>query len=182
MIPNERLVKIQELPDFAQSVFPGYKTLNRVQSLVYPVAFGSNENMLVCAPTGAGKTDIAMLTVLKCIDSFQNQSLGHSQNQSLGHSQESGNRFDFKIIYVAPMKALATEIARKFSSRLRPLGIKVSELTGDMQLTKTEISNTHMLIVTPEKFDVVTRKSVGDTELTLVNPFSFLVKTNSNCK
>lgn len=30
-----------------------YKTLNRLQSIVYPVAYGSNENMLVCAPTGA---------------------------------------------------------------------------------------------------------------------------------
>jgi len=30
-----------------------YKTLNRLQSIVFPVAYGSNENMLVCAPTGA---------------------------------------------------------------------------------------------------------------------------------
>ena len=30
-----------------------YKTFNRLQSIVYPVAHTSNENMLVCAPTGA---------------------------------------------------------------------------------------------------------------------------------
>ena len=33
--------------------FRGYETLNRMQSLVYPVAYKTNENMLICAPTGA---------------------------------------------------------------------------------------------------------------------------------
>lgn len=73
---------------------------------------------------------------------------------------------DFKIIYVAPMKALAAEIVRKFSGRLKALHINVRELTGDMQLTKAEIATTQMIVTTPEKYDVVTRKGVGDTELT----------------
>jgi antiviral helicase SLH1 len=33
------------------------------------------------------------------------------------------------------MKALASEIVDKFSQKLKYLGIKVKELTGDMQLT-----------------------------------------------
>ena len=41
------------------------RSLNRIQSRIYPAAFGSNENLLVCAPTGAGKTNIAMLAVLR---------------------------------------------------------------------------------------------------------------------
>lgn len=36
----------------------------------------------------------------------------------------------FKIVYVAPMKALAAEIVEKFSKRLSWLGIQVRELTG----------------------------------------------------
>ena len=48
----------------------------------------------------------------------------------------------FKIVYVAPMKALAAEIVRKFSKRLNFLNIQVRELTGDMQLTKAEINST----------------------------------------
>ena len=39
------------------------------------------------------------------------------------------------------------------------------ELTGDMQLTKDEIQRTQIIVTTPEKWDVVTRKSTGDTEL-----------------
>lgn len=42
------------------------------------------------------------------------------------------------------MKALAAEMVRNFGQRLGPLGITVAELTGDMQLTKTEIMNTQV--------------------------------------
>ena len=40
------------------------RRLNRIQSIVFETAYNTNENMLICAPTGAGKTNIAMLTVL----------------------------------------------------------------------------------------------------------------------
>ena len=40
-------IKITELPDFAQLAFEGYKTLNRIQSRLFPTAFNSNENLLV---------------------------------------------------------------------------------------------------------------------------------------
>lgn len=75
---------------------------------------------------------------------------------------------DFKIIYVAPMKALAAEITRKFAKRLAWLGIVVKELTGDMQLTKQEIQATQIIVTTPEKWDVVTRKPTGEGELASV--------------
>lgn len=32
--------------------------------MVFETAYNTNENLLICAPTGAGKTNIAMLTVL----------------------------------------------------------------------------------------------------------------------
>ena len=35
------------------------------------------------------------------------------------------------------------------------------ELTGDMQLTQREMAETHMIVTTPEKWDVITRKG-GD--------------------
>lgn len=64
------------------------------------------------------------------------------------------------------MKALAAEMTRSFGKRLSPLGLSVRELTGDMQLTKKEILETQMLVTTPEKWDVVTRKGTGDVALT----------------
>uniref|UniRef100_A0A8C2Z061 Activating signal cointegrator 1 complex subunit 3 n=1 Tax=Cyclopterus lumpus TaxID=8103 RepID=A0A8C2Z061_CYCLU len=152
---EEKPVYIAELDEIAQLVFKGMKSLNRIQSLVYETAYNTNENLLICAPTGAGKTNIAMLTVL------------HEIHQ---HLQPGGviKKDEFKIIYVAPMKALAAEMTNYFSKRLQPLGIAVKELTGDMQLTKGEILRTQMLVTTPEKWDVVTRKSVGDVALSQI--------------
>lgn len=71
----------------------------------------------------------------------------------------------FKIVYVAPMKALAAEITEKFNKRLSWLGIRCREYTGDMHLTKAEVVATQIIVTTPEKWDVVTRKGTGDTEL-----------------
>jgi replicative superfamily II helicase len=45
----------------------------------------------------------------------------------------------FKVVYIAPMKALVAEITGNLSHRLSPLGINVRELTGDMHLTKAQI-------------------------------------------
>ena len=42
------------------------------------------------------------------------------------------------------MKALAAEMVRNFGSRLEALGVKVRELTGDMQLNKAEIQRTQV--------------------------------------
>jgi antiviral helicase SLH1 len=75
------------------------------------------------------------------------------------------SKSEFKIVYVAPMKALAAEVVQKMGKRLQWLGISVRELTGDMQLTRDEIQKTQVIVTTPEKWDVVTRKSTGDTEL-----------------
>lgn len=61
---NMKLVKISELDTTGKLVFRDIKQLNRIQSEVFPIAYNSNENMLVCAPTGAGKTNIALLTIV----------------------------------------------------------------------------------------------------------------------
>ena len=99
-----------------------------------------------------------MLTILRTI-------LNHTTPASSAEKIGFIDKDAFKIIYVAPMKALAAEVVAKFGKRLSDLGISVRELTGDMQLTKAEIASTQIIVTTPEKWDVVTRKGVGDTEL-----------------
>ena len=42
------------------------------------------------------------------------------------------------------MKALAAEMVGNFGKRLAPLGIAVRELTGDMQMTKSEVQSTQV--------------------------------------
>lgn len=58
-----------------------------------------------------------------------------------------------KVVYIAPMKALAQEVVEKFSSMLKPLGMIVRELTGDMQLTRAAAEAANILVTTPEKWD-----------------------------
>ena len=49
----------------------------------------------------------------------------------------------FKIVYIAPMKALVSEIKGGFERRLREAyGMNVQELTGDINLSKSQIDDT----------------------------------------
>ncbi|KAK4804036.1 hypothetical protein SAY86_003853 [Trapa natans] len=153
MRPGEKLIEIKELDDFAQAAFHGYKTLNRIQSRIFETVYHTNENILVCAPTGAGKTNIAMISIL--------HEIGQHFKEGFLHKDQ------FKIVYVAPMKALAAEVTSTFSHRLSPLNVSVRELTGDMQLSKYELDQTQMIVTTPEKWDVITRKS-SDMSLSLL--------------
>ncbi|KAI9669391.1 MAG: hypothetical protein M1831_000427 [Alyxoria varia] len=158
---NQKLVRIEDMDGLCKRTFAGYETLNRMQSLLYPVAYNTGENMLISAPTGAGKTDAAMLTILNTI--AKNTSPNPLEDKVA--EDFAVHTDDFKIVYVAPMKALAAEITGKFRSRLSWLGVEVREFTGDMHLTKSEITRTQIIVTTPEKWDVVTRRGTGDTEL-----------------
>ena len=51
-----------------------------------------------------------------------------------------------KVIYIAPMKALAQEVVEKFSEKLKPLRLIVRELTGDMQLTRGEAESSNVIV------------------------------------
>ncbi|CAI5746783.1 unnamed protein product [Peronospora destructor] len=161
---EEKLVAILSLDSFAQIAFHGITELNRLQSKLFDAAYNSNQNLLVCAPTGAGKTNVAMLAILQELKT----QLNRHQDQSI--SQGVAN---MKIIYVAPMKALAQEVVTKFGQRLQALKLKVRELTGDMQLTKKEIEETHVIVTTPEKWDVITRKS--STQQSLLSQVKLLI-------
>jgi predicted nucleotidyltransferase component of viral defense system len=49
---NKELIQIASLDPVAQQVFRGMKCLNRIQTLVFETAYKTNENLLICAPTG----------------------------------------------------------------------------------------------------------------------------------
>lgn len=155
-VPDGEIVPISSLPAWAQQAFPGATSLNPVQSRCYPVAFGEDDPMLLCAPTGAGKTNVAMLTILHEMSKWRDERTGDIDLNA------------FKIVYVAPMKALVAEQASNFRDRLAPFGVVVNELTGDSQLTKAQIAETQIIVTTPEKWDVISRKSTDTSYTNLV--------------
>jgi len=153
--PSKLNRPVSEMPEWAQIPFATTKTLNKIQSECYPTAFNDDGNMLVCAPTGSGKTNVAMLTILR--------EIGKNRNEAGEVDLDA-----FKIVYIAPLKALVQEQVGNFGKRLEPYGIRVSELTGDRQLTKQQISETQIIVTTPEKWDVITRKATDMSYTNLV--------------
>ncbi|OMJ18663.1 putative helicase mug81, partial [Smittium culicis] len=176
-IPSNRnkrhfdLVEVSQMDLLCKYTFKDYKTLNTIQSVIYPTVYKTNENILVCAPTGAGKTEIGMLSILRLIsnystitENFETESLGKIPlKPSSKFPNVKIDKSEFKAVYVAPMKALASEIVRKYNEKLSWLGIKVQELTGDTQLTRKEIRAANIIVTTPEKWDVITRKPISNS-------------------
>lgn len=158
-VPTKNLIAIADLPMWARKAFGNTQHLNTIQTQVYPKAFKTKASLLISAPTGAGKTNIALLTVLSEV-SHHIPEADWSNPAAWDMSLKQ-----FKIIYIAPLKALASEVVGKFQAALSYLKIQVRELTGDMNMSKQEIQETHIIVVTPEKWDVVTRKTDGMMEL-----------------
>ena len=138
----------------------GMNKLNRIQSKMCDVALRSSENILLCAPTGAGKTNVACLTMLNILGQHRKDDV-ESGDESDGGEKSVFDLQSFKIVYIAPMKALVQEQVKNFRDRLADFGVVVNELSGDSSLTRQQISETQLLVTTPEKFDIVTRQGEG---------------------
>ncbi|KAF5310876.1 hypothetical protein D9619_011891 [Psilocybe cf. subviscida] len=127
---------------------------NRDQSKLYPTAFGTDEPILLCAPTSAGKvtshivfiysmfsysldshflqTNVAMLTIL---------------NETAKHRNQETGEFDhdaYKCVHIAPMRALAPKMVGNVTQRLK------------------------IVITTPEKRDVIIPKQTDTSYTNLV--------------
>ena len=148
---QKKVLLHEDLPEFCKLAFT-VQALNEVQTAVFHTAYETDENMLVCAPTGAGKTNISLMTILRELS----KSIKPTGELDLAHT---------KIVYIAPMKALVSEVCGNLSYRLEKYGVCVSELTGDSSLSKSQIHRTQVIITTPEKWDIITRKS-GDRTFT----------------
>ena len=68
-------------------------------------ALNTSENILMCAPTGAGKTNVAMLTIMHTLGLYRDKESGALDLDK------------FKIIYVAPMKVRLLRKVVQFGSQ-----------------------------------------------------------------
>ncbi|EFX60172.1 hypothetical protein DAPPUDRAFT_278961, partial [Daphnia pulex] len=94
----DSLARIDTLPRYAQPAFEGFKSLNVIQTALHKTALETDENLLICAPTGAGKTNSALLCMMREIGKHVNAADGRI------------NVDQFKIIYIAPLKSLVQEM------------------------------------------------------------------------
>ncbi|KAK6199129.1 hypothetical protein LQW54_010048 [Pestalotiopsis sp. IQ-011] len=126
------------LPAKCQAVFP-YNLFNAVQSKCFPLVYGSDDNVVVSAPTGSGKTAILEMAICKLIS--------------------SPNGENFKIVYQAPTKSLCSERARDWEKKFSHLNLECLELTGDTSPSQVRrVGTASIIVTTPEKWDSITRK------------------------
>nr|XP_024376302.1 DExH-box ATP-dependent RNA helicase DExH17-like isoform X8 [Physcomitrium patens] len=168
------LKPVSLLPTAFQSVFP-FRYFNAVQSESFAEVFLSDDNLVISAPTGSGKTVLFELCILRLLEKFLTTE-GHFKHVS-------GAR---KAVYIAPMKALVQDKLRDWTLRFSSLGVKCQELTGDSGPTNVgEMIDTDIILTTPEKFDVITRRHrdrggmsfFGDIALILIDEVHLLSET-----
>lgn len=98
----------------------------------------SEANKIVKMPTSAGKTRIAELSIVHTLLKYQGA----------------------KCIYVAPYRALVSELEQSFLNLVRDLGFRISSIAGAYESDDFEellLQEADLLVTTPEKLDLLLR-------------------------
>ncbi len=115
----------------------GFEELNPVQSKAVEKGLFTDKNMVISAPTASGKTLIAEMAALETVKKGK------------------------KVVYIVPLRALATEKYEEFKEKYSSLGIKTAISIGDFDSSDPWLAKYDIIIVTSEKFDSLLRHGVS---------------------
>lgn len=125
--PVERLVPAQWADYFT------YPSFNPAQAQAVPEIIGSDENLVVVAPTGSGKTVIGMTAALKVV---------------LGTGR--------KAAWLVPQRSLTDELDRDLDL-WRRRGLRIERLSGEHRVDLARLQEADLWISTTEKFESICR-------------------------
>jgi ATP-dependent DNA helicase HFM1/MER3 len=132
-----------------------FENFNPLQAELSNTLCHSDDNVVVSAPTGAGKTAIFEMAIAK----FVTVDL---QKQRCGPNLPCRISRDRKMLYLAPSKSLCEERYEDWSRRFSDmnLGIEVAIITGDAETGSCfhDLAAAHFILSTPEKWDSITRR------------------------
>lgn len=155
---NSRVTKFVNQVTQANALFelmPPQKTAVQEQGLLDVAATA----VVVDMPTSGGKTLLAQFRILQALNQFSDSEEG------------------CWIAYVAPTKALVSQITRRLRKDFEPIGVKVEQLTGaiDIDTFEEELLTQHdkdknfdVLVATPEKLQLVIRNKKVPRPLVLL--------------
>ncbi|MBI5415762.1 MAG: DEAD/DEAH box helicase [Candidatus Omnitrophica bacterium] len=126
----------------------GIKELYPPQAEAVRKGLLAKKNLLMAVPTAAGKTLMAELCMVKSI------------------LMDNG-----RCLYIAPLKALASEKYNDFKEKYAPLGIEVGLAIGDADSPAARLDRYKILVATAEKVDSLLRSRAQG----LVNSLSVAV-------
>jgi activating signal cointegrator complex subunit 3 len=162
-IPYTKLLDLDPLPITAlnnplyESIYK-FTHFNAIQTQIFHTLYHTDNNVLLGAPTGSGKTIAAEIAIFRIFNTKTNS----------------------KIVYIAPLKALVRERVDDWKIKIeRDMGRRIVELTGDVTPDMRAIMEADLIVTTPEKWDGIsrswqTRKYVRDVSLIIIDEIHLL--------
>lgn len=149
-----------------------FHSFNHLQSELANTLVYSDDNVVVSAPTGAGKTCIFEMAMGRL---FTGASASSASVKDIPKSR--------KIVYISPSKALCDERYNDWTKRLADIdpNIECAVVTGDASSASfQEVAGAHVILTTPEKWDSITRKwtdhlvLIGSVKLLMIDEVHLL--------
>lgn len=115
----------------------GFSGINPVQRKAMEGGVLEGKSMVVAAPTASGKTLIAEMAALRAVKEGK------------------------KVVYIVPLRALASEKYGEFREKYGKMGIKIAISIGDLDASDPWLAKYDIIIVTSEKFDSLLRHGIS---------------------
>ena len=144
-----KILKIKKFPLWFKYIFKRNHYLNPIQTKIFPAIINFDGNLILCAPTGSGKTLISIFAIVRII--INSIFFGKSKCKIIEKV--------VKIIYLAPMKTLVRQIFTSVKTMLYKFNFRIIEVTGDKKNDISQFKISNICIGTPEKLNIFLNNS-----------------------